>query len=117
MSGPGELYDLLKSRDIALTQLAVLSAMRAAAARTGTRGSALVTEEGGERVHPALPGYAYRPNRPLGENTALVTERADGTFRSAFQPVRPLPHPDGWFETVWEEYRRRTGGRGEVRDG
>ena len=76
-----------------------------------------VTEEGGERVHPALPGYAYRPNRPLGENTALVTERADGTFRSAFQPVRPLPHPDGWFETVWEEYRRRTGGRGEVRDG
>ncbi len=61
LSGPGELYDLLKSRDIALTQLAVLSAMRAAAARTGTRGSALVTEEGGERVHPALPGYAYRP--------------------------------------------------------
>ena len=117
LSGPGDLYDLLKSRDIALTQLAVLSAMRAAAARTGTRGSALVTEEGGERVHPALPGYAYRPNRPLGENTALVTERADGTFRSAFQPVRPLPHPDGWFETVWEEYRRRTGGRGEVRDG
>lgn len=34
LSGPGELYDLLKSRDIALTQLAVLSAMAAAAART-----------------------------------------------------------------------------------
>ncbi len=53
--GSWELYDLLKSRDIALTQLAVLSAMRAAAARTGTRGSALVTEEGGERYIPRCP--------------------------------------------------------------
>lgn len=117
LSGPGELYDLLKSRDIALTQLAVLSAMRTAAARTGTRGSAMVTKEAGKGVHAKLPGYAYRPHVPLPGNWQLLTTGTAAGFDSAFAPVRPLPRPDGWFETVWEEYRRRTGGRRRTGNG
>ncbi len=117
LAGPEELFDFFKTRDLLVTQLAVLSAMREAAARTGTRGSALVIHPDGMRIHPALPGFAYKPPTPLPDNRWMRTVRTDTGFASAFCPVRPLPHPDGWFETVWDEYRRRTGaGKGEGGD-
>lgn len=118
LAGPDDLFDFFKNRDLLITQLAVLSAMRKAAAQTGTRGSALVTHADGKRIHPALAGYAYKPYTPPSDNCWMRTVRTKSGFASAFCPVRPLPRPDGWFETVWGDYRRRTGGwKGEARDG
>jgi hypothetical protein len=99
---PADLPALLKNRDLLLTRLAVLDAMRTAADTVGTRGAALVLEKGGE----PLLHWHYRQNRPLSSNQRLITAY-DGTFRSTYQPCRPLPTPNGWFETVWEAYRNR----------
>lgn len=103
---PSELPALLKNRDLLLTRLAVLSAMQTAARTVGSRGAALVLDEAGEE----LLCWRYRPNRPLPHNERLLTtyRPESGTFACEYRPPRPLPTQSGWFETVWEAYRKRT---------
>lgn len=108
IAGHQDIPALLKSRDIFVTQLAVLSAMRLSAETVGSRGSALVLQEDGEAVGDGLPGLRFRPELPLRENMAATTECARGGFVSRFERVRDLPCPDNWFENVWGEYRQRT---------
>jgi succinate dehydrogenase/fumarate reductase flavoprotein subunit len=108
IANPHELPALLKNYDIFVTQLAVLSAMQKAAQTVGTRGSALVMKTDGEPVSPKLPDYCFEKSRPLHENLLMTTVKTSDGFTSAFEPVRELPHPDGWFENVWNEYRRYT---------
>lgn len=107
IAGARELPGLLKNQDLLITRLAVLSAMRQAAETVGSRGSALVLSPAGEPVCGAFPALRAAPNRPLKENLRLVTSRGENGFVSAYTPVRPLPQPDGWFESVWETYRGR----------
>jgi len=38
----------------------------------------------------------------------LITEQTgEGTFVSHYDPVRPMPKADAWFENVWNAYRER----------
>ncbi|MCK7482725.1 MAG: hypothetical protein M0C28_40595 [Candidatus Moduliflexus flocculans] len=67
-------------------------------------------DAGGEPPHP-LPRRALgvrpgRPGRLRREPTSSksVWTAADGSA-SDWVPVRPVPRPDGWFETVWAAYR------------
>ena len=41
---------------------------------------------------------------------------SDGTITVGWKPCRPVPEPDGWFETVWREDRenREFAGGGEA---
>ena len=57
-----------------------------------------------------LPGFAYEPCRPLDFNGVLTTRKDGGRYISDYIPARSIPHPDGWFETVWDAYRRRSCG-------
>lgn len=98
-----------KNRDIIVSQLAVLSAIRLAAERMGSRGSGLVLEKTGEPVTAFLPGYCYRPGRPGFAMQVLSTRWQESGFVSALEPVRPMPDKNDWFETVWSDYRKRTG--------
>ena len=98
--------ELLKARDIFIMQTAVLSAMRQAAEQVGSRGSALVTGDEGASIEGL--NMKYKPNKKLPENMRMVTRRQVDCFSSVFEPVRPLPKPDGWFENVWNNYRMRT---------
>jgi len=108
----GDIPGVVKARDAMITQLAVLSAMIKSAEIAGTRGSALVLGRDGEAVSPALPGFAYAPEKPLGDNCVLTTQLSGGRFVSSYEPVRPMPRPSGWFETVWKEFQERTAGAG-----
>lgn len=85
-----ETADLFRLRDTVLTQCAVLSAMICSAETIGTHGSALVrggNAKDGERM----------------QSTQTVTQGG----RSFLRPVRPMPNPELWFETVLaEQYRR-----------
>ena len=85
-----ELPFLHKCYDTLVTQIAVLSAMILSAQEIGSRGSALVQ------------GAAI----DMGKfNDKVISTVAVGSgnagFRSFFEPVRPLPKCDDWFETVW----------------
>jgi len=80
-----ELPFLYKSHDILLTQIANLSAMIYAAEEWGTHGGALVED--------APPSATYHPNQVI----------ATLSGQSHFEPVRPIPECDDWFERIWNE--------------
>lgn len=107
VSDPYELLFMMKNRDIFITQLAVLSAMKKAAEKTGSRGSALVVSDNGQKVSANL-SLSFIEEKPTPINCQIVTSKNGNGFISEFEPVRPLPKPDGWFENVWNDYRKRT---------
>lgn len=102
-----EIPELLKNRDILVTQLALLSAMEAAAKETGSRGSWLVLDPNGAKVSGKLSAFSYVPTREGFDDKLVTTELKDGRFVSYFEPVRPIPQSDSWFENVWNDYRVR----------
>ena len=90
-----------------ITAHAVVSAMQTSAQQAGSRGSALVVSSDGTPV-AGLPEWAYRPENPAFRQTVAVTARTPEGFTTRWQPVRPLPQEDDWFERVWQDYRERT---------
>jgi len=83
----GDLAELLKYRDMLITDLALLSALITAGEAFGSRGSAL---------------YNDTPIKDV--NLALYTQKTPGGLKSWTAPVRPVPDRDTWFETVWGNY-------------
>lgn len=80
----------------------------------GSRGSYLVADKDGEKAHPLLPEYQIRPEAPeFRSSVQLVGIGADanhplGKLRIRYEPCRPLPQDDFWFERVWAEYRDKS---------
>ena len=108
-SGPSAVHEAaeaLRTWQLCLAHVAYLEACLAEAeAGAGSRGSALVLEgdAASGRVLPENPAF-----RSLVQETELAVpaEGAPGPlFRNRFAPVRPIPHPDDWFENVWRDYR------------
>lgn len=61
----------------------------------GSRGSAAVLDKEGKLI----------PENPAYRKHVLETEYSASGLRLRWTPCRPVPNPDGWFETVWKEYR------------
>lgn len=96
-----DLPDVLINRDILLTQLVMLSAIRDYMTDGGmSRGSYLI-------VNDDVPLFTQMPeldahHADFVQNVLLCK---DGSVQSVFEPVRPLPESEQWFETVWKRYR------------
>lgn len=93
-----DLKDAWINRDILITQLVYLVGMEQYIVDGGySRGSYLILNEnnepvcdnGGQRFTQKVQEISYDPVR----NNAVVS----------YQPVRPLPLPEVWFETVYNE--------------
>ncbi len=102
----------IKLRNIVLTQISYLGAIRDRIRAGGkSRGSYLVIQRGGSIPAPSLEEFAFVPETEKAD-TVWITELCidNGTLRteSYSEPVRPIPEPDRWFETVWASYRERT---------
>ena len=100
-----DMPELLKYRDMLLTGLALLSAVRTAGGTYGSRGSSLLIRKDGVEVSPRPAGYRYAPAKEEEQNTALYTKKTTDGFLSRISPVRPVPDRDTWFETVWKAFR------------
>ncbi|MCL2377766.1 MAG: FAD-binding protein [Defluviitaleaceae bacterium] len=74
---------LYKSYDMLLTRIALLSAMILSAETLGSHGGALV------KGTPCIPNMKF--------DQVITTVNG----KSYFEPVRPLPTCDDWFEKVW----------------
>ncbi|MBO4406311.1 MAG: hypothetical protein J5849_01295, partial [Clostridia bacterium] len=94
------------TRDSLVASLALLSAETLAAGTSGSRGSALYQKEGKTLPEDALYRRRVMVTRPEGDG-----------FRSFWEPVRPLPAPDQWFERVWSRDRERRKKRNENAEG
>lgn len=72
----------------------------------GSRGSYLVADKQGSQAHPLLPDYRIRPEaQAFRSSVQLLDITGDGTLRIRYEPCRPLPRDDYWFERVWAEFR------------
>lgn len=96
-----------------LTHAVYLEAIDEYLARGGkSRGSYLVPDAAGRPPHPRLGrGWAFSLTGPDDPVSGRILEvRLDGRGRvlKSWVPVRPVPRPDGWFESVWADFR---GGR------
>jgi len=85
ITNDSELPHLYKNHDILITQIAILSAMIYAAEKWGTHGGALVED--------TSASASYNPGQVI---TTLKNQ-------SYFEPVRPIPECDDWFERIWNE--------------
>lgn len=111
LEDPAQLGGWCRTRDILVTQRAVLSAMAQTLRQIGSRGSGLMEDPSGDCVLPGLPLRVRRPSQGALEEYS-VTRLAQSGFQTQFYPIRPIPKAQSWFETVWEQYRRRTQGGG-----
>lgn len=107
-AAPGGLAQMLKTRDLLITQAAVLSAMALSARTWGSRGSGLVTEQNHASNSKPLSDFQHRAVSNIGTHQAIETMWQENGAHSTIVPVRPIPKRDDWFENVWRDYRVRT---------
>ena len=89
IAGKHELTELFILRDALTTQISVLSAMLFSGENIGSHGSAFVD--------------GMKPTSTEKRTEQTITERDTSYFR----PVRPLPDPELWFETLLARQRER----------
>lgn len=106
---PAAIPAMIKYRDQLICQQAVLSAMDAAAMHSGSSGAGLVLDAQGTPINADVSDACYAPSIPSPQSDVCTTRReADGTWTSHFEPTRPMPMRDTWFESAWRDYRVRT---------
>lgn len=106
---PAGLAESLRNRALCFAHLMYLEATLAQVqSGVGSRGSALVLDQGGLEVHPQL-GKKWRlaPENEAYRTQVLETRINAKTGKAAHEwvPCRPIPESDEWFETAWAAYR------------
>jgi succinate dehydrogenase/fumarate reductase flavoprotein subunit len=116
--GPDQAGEALRTRQLCFAHAVYLDAISfAVQSGVGSRGSAIVLDPGGTRIHETL-GNEWRLTsedpafREQVLETALVElDLAAPRLAHTWVPRRPLPETDAWFETAWARYRE-----GEIYD-
>lgn len=103
-----ELHKVFRLRDMLISQLVYLSAMKDYVEQGGmSRGSSLYTDMTGKKPYNSLPDtFTFIVDD--GSRGALVQEvlyDGDLACKTEWRPIRPLPEDDDFFENIWREYR------------
>lgn len=99
----------LKNRDIMITQLAILSAIRKCGEVMGSRGSAIIKIKDGKSVHCKIPSIKYKPWDNKYQDSLVITCFSTNNASSVIEKVRPLPKTNDWFENIWKDYSSTRG--------
>ena len=98
-----DMTDALINRDVLQTQLVYFGAILDYIADGGkSRGSYLFLQDGADDLLSAVPEIDTA-HAAFVQNTALGRDLSVTSF---FEPVRPLPESDQWFENVWNRSRK-----------
>ena len=105
--GAGERAEALRTRMLCLTHQVYLEAIAFAVAQgVGSRGSALVLGAGGTPLAAGLGAWRPLPEDPAFRDRVQLTRwTPEGGVYNAWEPCRPIPESDTWFETAWAAYR------------
>jgi succinate dehydrogenase/fumarate reductase flavoprotein subunit len=105
---PAELAEALRNRQLCFAHAAYLEAILfALQSGVGSRGSCIVLDPDGERVHDKL-GKEWRiapEDESFRERVLETVASPDGQAESAWVDRRPIPEADAWFETTWASFR------------
>ena len=105
---PADPGESLRNRQLCFAHAVYLETLAfALASGTGSRGSSVTLDPGGQAVHDLLDEtWRILPENEAFRDKVLETVVSpDGTVHCAWVPRRPLPHPDAWFETAWARFR------------
>ena len=98
-----DVTEALINRDVLQTQLVYFGAILDYIADGGkSRGSYLLVRDGDGDLLSAVPEIDTA-HAAFVQNTALGRDLSVTSF---FEPVRPLPESDQWFENVWNRFRK-----------
>ena len=103
-----EIGDAFRNHDLLVCQVVCLSAIVDYIGKGGTsRGSYLVCDPDGELPAPGLPGsFRFSCGEDGLADRVQLASLENGTVRIDWEPVRPIPEGDQWFETVWNDFMR-----------
>lgn len=91
----------LYNYDLLLAQIAYTKAMAEAIEEgIGSRGSYLVADNKGQKVHPDVEIYHTLDDGQHNDQIQEVWWK-DGEVQCRFRPVRPIPETEQWFEKVY----------------
>jgi len=105
---PAELAEALRNRQLCFAHAVYLEAILfALQSGVGSRGSCIVLDPEGERVHDKLSEeWRIAPEDESFRQQVLETVATpDGKVESAWVGRRPIPEADAWFETAWASFR------------
>lgn len=107
VDGPDSI-EAMRTQQLGFAHAVYLEAVRfAVASGVGSRGSAMVVDPSGERIHPGVDDTW----RILGEDVEFRTKvqetliHGKGHIENRWVERRPLPESDTWFETAWARFR------------
>ena len=106
-----EVKAWLKNIDLLITESAMLEASLKLLEKLRHGRGSFIYKENGNQNSGYLPAEGKSKNR-LSENKALtdmvIETWLDGTGKvhSEFVPVKPVPNPVDWFETVWARFTK-----------
>jgi succinate dehydrogenase/fumarate reductase flavoprotein subunit len=105
---PAELAEALCNRQLCFAHAVYLEAILfALRSGVGSRGSCIVLDPDGERVHDKL-GEEWRiapEDESFRESVLETVASPDGQVESVWVDRRPIPEADAWFETAWACFR------------
>lgn len=103
---PHLLPKLFQTRHLVLTHYVYLHALLAFLKRGGgSRGSALVFEKDGTRIHKDLEtAFRYKEEQIEDRDKILTTIYREGGCIHKEIDCRVIPEDDFWFEIVWRDY-------------
>ncbi len=103
-----QLGHAFRVRQLAFAHAAYLDAIRyALQSGVGSRGSSIVLDPGGTRIHEMLDDSW----KIAGEDTSFRAKVLEtlctnkGEVQHRWVPCRPIPEIDSWFETTWARFR------------
>lgn len=107
LSSIHELPFAFQNRDIFITQLVYLSAIKNYIQNDGkSRGSYLIVDKNGDINIEAFKGkIKFTLDDGKLKNSIQETEYKDKNVNCNWRAVRPIPKMDNWFEKVWYDYR------------
>jgi succinate dehydrogenase/fumarate reductase flavoprotein subunit len=76
--------------------------------KVGSRGSSIVLDPNGEKIHDLLDGgWKILPENPEYRAKVLETEvKQNGVVLNEWVDCHPVPEIDSWFETTWAAFSR-----------
>ena len=108
---PDALTETLRNRQLCLAHIFYLKNIRKQIVETGSRGGSIVLSETGRAIHPKLSDkWRIAPeNEAMRHRVVTCSAGTDGMPVTDSEECRPVPEPDGWFETVWKDFREGKG--------
>ena len=108
---PDALAETLRNQQLCLAHIFYLESIRKQILETGSRGGSIVLSDTGKLIHPKLSEkWRTAPeNESMRNRIATCTAGPDGMPVTDSEECRAVPEPDGWFETVWKDYREGKG--------